>query len=191
MTRGEIIAFGVATITGVGLATWYLLTRLPSAPEDSATSGALDTLDEVVVSAKKLVGASWPYPRGSEYQSTFDTVSAAQGIPPGLLARQAFQESRFRTDIISGATVSSAGAIGIMQIVPRWHPDVNPYDPIESINYAAQFLRRLYDKFNTWPLALAAYNWGEGNLAKHTDPTTWPAETQAYVSQITSDVEVA
>lgn len=185
------VYLGALVIAGFGAATWYVLTRVPSAAPDSATGSALDSLDEVVVSAKKLVGASWPYPRGSEYQSTFDDVSAAHGIPPGLLARQAYQESHFRADIISGATVSSAGAIGIMQIVPRWHPDVNAYDPIESINYAAQFLRRLYDKFNTWPLALAAYNWGEGNLAKHTDPTTWPKETQAYVSQITSDVEVA
>lgn len=183
--------YGSAIVLTVGAATWYLLTRVPSAAPDSATSGALDSLDEVVVSAKKLVGASWPYPRGSEYQSTFDQASDANGIPPGLLARQGFQESRFRSDVISGATVSSAGAIGIMQIVPRWHPDVNPYDPIESINYAAQFLRRLHDKFGTWPLALAAYNWGEGNLANHPDPATWPKETQAYVSQITSDVEVA
>lgn len=184
----QAIYIGAAVVASAGAATWYFLTRAPSTFTDGAAG---DLLDEVTVSLQKTVGASWPYPRGSEYQATFDAVESANDIPPGLLARQGFQESRFRADIITGTTVSSAGAIGIMQIVPHWHPDVNPYDPIESINYAGHELRRLYDKFHTWPLALAAYNWGEGNIGRHaSSPDSWPTETRNYVAQITADVSV-
>lgn len=179
---------GLTIVGSVGAATWYFLNRVPSAPDGSASAGLLSTLDEVTVTAKKLVGSSWPYPRGSQYQAEFDRVSQENGIPPGLLARQAFQESRFRDDIISGATVSKAGAIGIMQIVPHWHPDVNAYDPVASIDYAGQYLASLNRRFGTWELALAAYNWGEGNISKHSDPSTWPQETKNYVAQITADV---
>ena len=117
------------------------------------------------------------------------------GVPAGLLHRQMYQESRFRSDIIDGRTGSSAGAFGIAQIVPRWHPDVDPLDPIASIYYAAAYMKRLYDRFGSWSLALAAYNWGQGNqnrdLADGIIGNEWPDETRRYVAEITADVEVA
>ena len=36
---------------------------------------------------------------------------------------------------------------------------------MKSTNAAAQYLADLYTQFGSWPLALAAYNWGEANLA--------------------------
>lgn len=197
MSRSVYIGLGI--IGSVGAATWYFLTRAPGTSSndvgtdintDNGSGPGVDDsiLDEVTVETKKIAGAQWPYPRGSEYENTFDAVSQQYGIPPGLLARVGWQESRFRADIIDGTTVSGAGAIGIMQFVPRWHPDLNPYDPIASINYAGRYLSGLHDKFGTWDLALAAYNWGEGNISKHSDPSTWPKETRDYVAQISADV---
>ena len=126
----------------------------------------------------------------------FRRAELANNLPAGLLERVAQQESAFRSDIILGKKQSSAGAQGIMQIIPRWHPNVNPLNPIEAINYAGKFLRRLYDKFGRWDYALAAYNWGEGNLEKNLNmrfwnPVShWPDETQRYVKQILNDVNV-
>ncbi len=47
-------------------------------------------------------------------------------LPKNLLARVAYQESHFRPSIINGTQKSSKGAVGIMQIIPKWHPNVDP-----------------------------------------------------------------
>ena len=140
---------------------------------------------------------SWALPAGAQpYAPDILAAETNNGLPPKLLARVLYQESRYRPDIISGETKSSAGAVGIAQIVPRWHPGVNPLNPTESIYYAADYLRQLHDRFGSWPLALAAYNWGQGNVnnALKAKGTDWfsalPTETRNYVNQITADVAV-
>lgn len=127
-----------------------------------------------------------------ELKPLFDSATAQYALPPGLLEAVAWEESHFRPDIISGQVVSSAGAVGIMQIVPKWHPELGEAgarDPAQAIPYAARYLRTLYDRFGSWVLALAAYNWGEGNLsnalAKGTPVASWPSETRSYVQEIT------
>lgn len=130
----------------------------------------------------------WPYPRGREYKLIFDVACEDFRLPPGLLARVAWQESRFREDIISGRKVSKAGATGIMQIVPRWHPNVDPLDVPAAIRYAAKYLAHLRDVFGTWELALAAYNWGPANLFKYRGQREkWPLETSNYSREILAD----
>lgn len=138
---------------------------------------------------------SWAIPEnGRKYQSAFLAAEREYNIPNNLLARVAYQESRFRPEIIGGQTISSANAVGLMQIIPRWHPDVDPRDPYDSINYAGFYLRQNYDRFGSWDKALAAYNWGPTILAKtireHGD--SWlefvPTETYNYVKQIGADI---
>lgn len=108
-------------------------------------------------------------------------------LPEDLLVRLAWQESRFRNDIITGQKVSSAGAKGMFQLMPVHWPYVDPTDWQASANYAAQMLRRLYNRFGTWALALAAYNWGEGNLARKGIAAA-PLETRNYYNQILADI---
>ena len=130
--------------------------------------------------------------RGAKYKPLLEAAEKRYEIPSGMLARLAWQESRFRDDIVFGRTVSSAGAMGIMQIVTRWHPGVDPLNPAQAIDYAGQFLARLYKKFGTWELALKAYNWGEGNLAKWLcGEKIEPLETRLYSAQILSDLGIA
>lgn len=126
-----------------------------------------------------------------KYLPFLHDAEIAHGLPRGLLVRVAYQESRFRPEIISGALTSSAGAIGIMQIVPKWHPDVNPYNAYESIDYAGSYLAKLHKQFGSWELALASYNWGPGNVSKKPHFDSWPLETQNYVAQISNDVSIA
>lgn len=125
----------------------------------------------------------------SGFLGALNAAELANGIPQDLLVRLAYQESRFRPDIINGPP-NSAGAQGLMQIVPKYHPGVNPSDPLASIAYAAKFLRQLYNQFGSWSLALAAYNAGPGNVQKYggIPPFT---ETQNYVAQIIGDVNAA
>lgn len=133
----------------------------------------------------------WKLPeKAKQYKTSILEAENKYKLPHNLLARVLYQESRYRPDIISGETKSSAGAVGIAQIVPKWHPDVNPYNPYESIDYAAKYLRELKNQFGDWSKALGAYNWGPGNLRKYLKGQTsnMPMETQRYIKEITSDV---
>lgn len=136
-----------------------------------------------VIPAKGLIFA--PYFRAAEYQ---------YALPDRLLARMAAQES----DYDPGAYNAQSGARGMMQIVPKWHPGVNvtDLDPRDDIVYAGKYMRENHDRFGTWSKALAAYNWGPGNLQKAITEHAgaWlsraPQETRNYVANITRDVGI-
>lgn len=133
----------------------------------------------------------WQPPAAAdEYRAIFASAARDSGVPELLLLRVAQQESAFRPAVIDGRVKSSAGAVGIMQIVPRWHPGVDPLDVRAAVNYAARYLASLHQKFGSWPRALAAYNWGQGNLSEYIAGriNIVPLETRRYVSQIISDV---
>lgn len=86
--------------------------------------------------------------------------------------------------------VSSAGAAGIAQIVPKYHPGVDPFNPLESLHYSANWMRSLVQRYSgNVAAALAAYNAGPGAvdvaLRKGANWQTYlPRETQTYISRI-------
>ena len=140
-----------------------------------------------------LTSKQWVPPKAAEpYLPDVYAAEQANGIPPNLLARLLYQESRYREDIINGTTRSPVGAIGIAQFMPTTAKEVgvDPLKPREAIHGAARYLRRLYDSLGRWDLALAAYNWGIGNV-KRKGMAKAPKETRDYVEQITADVKVA
>lgn len=127
---------------------------------------------------------------GAAYLPLLNAAEDKYGIPRDLLARQAYEESHFREDIISGAVVSPAGALGIMQIVPKYHPNVDPLNVAQSIDYAGSILKGWFNQFGSWELALAAYNAGPGNVEKYGGVPPF-VETQNYVAEIKADVPQA
>lgn len=137
--------------------------------------------------------SGWQIPvEGYPFLNAINKATRLYNLPPKLLGRVAYQESRFRPDIITGKTKSPAGALGIMQIIPKWHPAVDPLAPTEAILYAASYLRELHDRFGNWKDALAAYNWGPTNLAKFKkgNISYMPRETINYINDISNDVLV-
>src|SRR5215475_2482259 len=83
--------------------------------------------------------------------------------------------------------VSSAGAQGLTQLIPttaqRFGVD-DPFDPAQSLDGAAQYLRGLLGQFGSdVSKVLAAYNAGEGNVKKYGGIPPF-AETQAYVPAV-------
>jgi soluble lytic murein transglycosylase-like protein len=168
---------------------------------------AVDAIEEIAITAQKVATAAsdviaslgdWTRKIPAALVPVFANAAALYSLPSGLLEAVAYRESRFRADIISGATISSAGAVGIMQIVPRWHPDIGDAgarDPLQAIPYAASYLRELFDRFGNWRLALAAYNWGPGNQEKDLVDgiigNEWPAETRTYVAEISKNAGLA
>jgi cell wall-associated NlpC family hydrolase len=116
----------------------------------------------------------------SNLASMFLSAGATYGVSPTLLAAVAKTESGFNP-----SAVSSAGAEGLMQIMPSTASGlgVNPMDPQQAIDGAAKILSGDIAKFGSVPLALAAYNAGAGAVEKYGGIPPYP-ETQHYVSTI-------
>lgn len=140
----------------------------------------------------------WSSKVPERFRELFATTGAHYRLPPGLLEAVAYRESRFRDDIIDGRVRSAAGAVGIMQIVPRWHPEMGEagaLDPLRAVPYAARYLRAQFERFGTWKQALAAYNWGPANQALDAADKIigddWPAETRVYVNEISANAGLA
>jgi membrane-bound lytic murein transglycosylase D len=119
---------------------------------------------------------------------------------PTEIALLPFVESAFVTN-----AKSSAKAVGLWQFMPATGKDFrltqNVFrderrDVLQSTDAALDYLQRLNTQFGSWELALAAYNWGAGNVAKAQKrnlaaglPTdyeslTMPRETRMYVPKL-------
>ncbi|MER9950354.1 lytic transglycosylase domain-containing protein [Mesorhizobium sp. M0047] len=87
--------------------------------------------------------------------------------------------------------VSSAGARGLMQIMPgtwedlraRWSLGHDPFDPRDNILAGTAYLRELHDRFGS-PGFLAAYNAGPARYQAYLTGRPLPAETRAYVAAL-------
>jgi membrane-bound lytic murein transglycosylase D len=127
---------------------------------------------------------------------------AAEGVPPEL-AWIAEAES----SLDPGAR-SPSGAKGLFQLMPdtahalglsTFFPDQRA-DPEKSAHASARYLRSLYGKFRSWPLALAAYNAGEGRVRRVLASLgasdfagaapALPSETRMYVPKVLAIVDV-
>jgi soluble lytic murein transglycosylase-like protein len=127
----------------------------------------------------------WSTPeKGKEFEPLFEKYTKAYGLPEGLLSRVAKQESNYNP-----MAVSPAGAEGLMQFMPATAREwgVDSFDPESAIHGAARYFEWLFDQTNSWPLALAAYNWGIGNIQRKGFNAA-PAETKKYVADITADL---
>jgi hypothetical protein len=89
--------------------------------------------------------------------------------------------------------ISSAGAMGLMQIMPdtwaalrvRYQLGRNPYDPRDSIMAGAAYLREMWDRYGNVVGMLAAYNAGPARYDEHRSTGhPLPAETRAYVAAL-------
>jgi soluble lytic murein transglycosylase-like protein len=123
-------------------------------------------------------GASVTVP--SAYASTFSAAASRYGVPVTLLAAVAQVESNFTPD-----AVSSKGAEGLMQIMPATAAGlgIDPYDPTQAINGAAQLLSGYLAQYHSTATALAAYNAGPAAVAEFGGVPPYP-ETQAYVQNV-------
>lgn len=160
------------------------------AAERAAAKNASDSVDSDF--ATTLDEASQAYETESltltdcseELSEIFEEAASTYGVSVKLLKAIARAESNFNPN-----AVSSAGAIGIMQLMPATAASLgvsNSYDPRENIMGGAKLISQLLSKYNgDTSLALAAYNAGSGNVDKYggIPPFT---ETQNYVKKVLS-----
>jgi soluble lytic murein transglycosylase-like protein len=126
-----------------------------------------------------------PAPRlieNTEYEPLIQRADTAHGVDPRLVKAVIQAESAYQP----GAR-SPKGAMGLMQLMPdtaRQYQARNAYDPRANIEAGVKYLRTLLDQFEL-PLAIAAYNAGEGAVRRFGGIPPF-AETQDYVKKVLS-----
>jgi soluble lytic murein transglycosylase-like protein len=115
-----------------------------------------------------------------EYVEVAKAAARKHGIPEDLFLRLVQQESGW-----NHAAVSTKGATGLAQLMPGTADllNVNMHDPEENLEGGARYLRKMFDKFGNWKLALAAYNAGPQAVEEYGGVPPY-AETENYVARI-------
>ena len=198
MDTRTLAVLGLLAVATVFALTWAGQQQEPgdaaqwdsTTPDTSTTdTGTTSFTDEITDMARRAFNI-WQPP--AAYAGTIAAAEARYGIPQNMLARLLYQECRWRDDIISGRKRSPVGAIGIAQFMPATARElgIDPLNTDQAIDAAGRYLSGLFRKFGTWTQALAAYNWGQGNVQRKGIGAA-PAETQAYYSEILADVNAA
>lgn len=124
--------------------------------------------------------------RGShKYEDMVIREAERLGVDPKLALHVLYKETG---NLKNPETAkSSAGAIGVMQLMPKTAKGlgVDPLNPEENIRGGVTYLKQMYDKYQDPTLALAAYNAGPGRvdriLKSGQGINALPRETQNYI----------
>lgn len=145
------------------------------------------------------------FERSGRYHAMIQRILAEEGVPQDLIYL-AVAESGFQPRAIDRR--SRAG--GMWQFMPRGNYGLerNAYvderfDPEKSTRAYARYMKFLYDQLGDWYLAMAAYDWGAGNVQRAVEKTGYadfwelykrhelPRETQNYVPEILAAIIIA
>ena len=143
--------------------------------------------------------------RAGRYKEMIQRILAEEGVPQDLIY-QAVAESGFQPQARNGRS----GAGGMWQFMPgdafapprsAWYDQ--RFDPEQSTRAYARYIKFLYNQLGDWYLAMAAYDWGAGNIQRAVQRTGYadfwelyrrnvlPQETKNYVPIILAAAIVA
>lgn len=151
--------------------------------------GPVET-DESVKCDETPYTPTWWLSRAAEsrrayYFNTVNRIACDHGVPTRLLDAVIAQESGYNP-----FAVSSAGAMGLMQIMPGTARTLGlstPFDPVANVRAGARYLRQQIDRFDRFDLALAAYNAGPERRSLQRGYMPAIPETINYVRTITTN----
>ena len=122
----------------------------------------------------------------SPYDAYFEEAANTYNVPVALLLAMGQVESGFNPNV-----VSSAGAIGIMQLMPGTATSLgvdDPYDPRQNIMGGAKYVSQLIDQFQDFPnaleLVIAGYNAGPQAVVNAGYQVPAYKETQNHVQKV-------
>ncbi|KJR43827.1 Lytic transglycosylase-like, catalytic domain protein [Candidatus Magnetoovum chiemensis] len=117
----------------------------------------------------------------SDYEDMVKSAASEYSVDPELIHAVIMVESGGNSE-----AVSRCGAKGLMQLMPATAKDLgvrNSLDPKENIMGGTKYLSQLIKRYDgDTRRALAAYNWGMGNVEKN--PNRMPKETKNYIAKV-------
>jgi membrane-bound lytic murein transglycosylase D len=145
------------------------------------------------------------FERAGRYRAMIQKVMSEEGVPQDLIYL-AVAESGFQPRVVN----RKHGAGGMWQFLPYGNYGLtrNSYvderfDPEKSTRAYARYMKYLYDQLGDWYLAMAAYDWGAGNIQRAVEKTGYadfwelykrnnlPGETKNYVPEILAAIIIA
>lgn len=161
---------------------------------NTSTGNQASTGERLVAAAEPVVGPSdtvRPVERQerqtsgqaafSRLDQLIERASRRYGVESGLVRAVIKAESNFNP-----RAVSAAGAQGLMQLMPATAKGLgvtDAFDPEQNVMAGTRFLKSLLDRYEgNLDAALAAYNWGPGNVDRK--PERLPRETRDYLAKV-------
>ncbi|MEA2239059.1 MAG: hypothetical protein QOC81_3783 [Thermoanaerobaculia bacterium] len=136
----------------------------------------------------QLAAQAFPAPMPKYLAGIIDEAAHTYGVDPNLIAAMTFRESAFNPN-----AVSSRGAQGLMQLMPRTAKALgvrDAFDPRDNIFGGTRYVKTLLDRFHgDVELTLAAYNAGPELVAKAGPGAT--REAIDYVAAVKSFYQTA
>lgn len=160
---------------------------VPSEPDvirriiEPAAATPLSSMSATAAAARVVPGADAQVSADTPYAGLINAAATRTGVPAELIAAVARQESGF-----DPSAVSSAGAQGLMQLMPATADGLgvtDSFDPAQAIDGGARLLATLLDRFGRVDHALAGYNAGPGAVLRYGGIPPYP-ETQNYVKSV-------
>jgi membrane-bound lytic murein transglycosylase D len=145
------------------------------------------------------------FQRAGRYKAMIQKVMSEEGVPQDLIYL-AVAESSFQPQVVN----HKSGAGGMWQFMPfgdyglmrNGYVDER-FDPEKSTRAYARYMKFLYNQLGDWYLAMAAYDWGAGNIQRAVQKTGYadywelykrnnlPGETKNYVPEILAAIIIA
>ncbi len=149
-------------------------------------SKASSARDREAIRAARRAAERTPSVKREEIRGLIDETARKHGVDPKLVHSVIRAESNYEQKAIS-----PKGALGLMQLIPataRRYGVENPFDASQNIDGGVRYLKSLTERFRgNLPLALAAYNAGEGAVERHGGIPPY-RETREYVRKVTRNL---
>ena len=177
------------------------------APEMAAPTEASVDVDAAIEAARReleSLRSSTPQPETVKVgKQNISIPTGEEYAPPSLVKAVMKVESAGKQE-----AVSPKGATGLMQLMPATAKDlgVDATDAEQNVEGGSRYLQQMINKYGKTDIALAAYNWGPGNIDKairklnaERKAITWanimqivkvPMETRLYVNKVLKNREV-
>lgn len=158
--------------------------RVSAVRVDRVIADEVEEPDSTTFFGEPTCLATWSeheLPADLAYRNAIVTASRAADLHPWLVASVVQTESAF-----DPRAVSRAGAAGLMQLMPSAaadHAVHDVFDPADNIRGGTEHLRMMLDRFESLPLALAAYNAGATSVDRYEGIPPYK-ETRDYVRRV-------